>query len=420
MTNAMAGWFVDMGGQMLDALLRPLAQSIGDMAYFVLIYDFLHDQIQDFGLELMSNASEIVGATALVLMTIWIFFQGLRMVTGQSRDSFMAFIMNSLRATLIVAAATTIGVAGSDVHDFLTEDVQGVITEMVTGEEGETPKSMIDKNLAYMQLGLSSIDALQVVSDPTLYNEKTQAMWMVGVGTAGPAMVGGAMLLMYDVMIALFVGLGPIFVLCLLFDATKSLFQRWLLYGIGTMFSVAVLAAMIAIATKTVLAVAEAFWATALIGKLLGSNFTAGMKSVALQQGGIGLLLTVLLVTTPPMVSNFFQGALGGFQTYAAISGSHAASGGWGGAQGGGRGGYGNAFERGGGYGGVAYPDGGRRGGGGSHNPFRDGDGPDRQSPPPSAYNNRATVAPTDSAASTVAPTGRRGVASRSDPPPNG
>lgn len=420
--NAMAGWIMNAGGQLLDALLRPLAQSIGDLAYFVLIYDFLHDEIQDFGLDLMASASAIVGASALILMTIWIFFQGLRIVTGQSRDSMMGLVMNSLRATLIVAAATTIGVAGSNMHDFLTEDVQGVITEMVTGEAGETPKSMIDKNLAYMQLGLSSIDALQVVSDPNLHAEKNQAMWMVGVGTAGPAMVGGAMLLMYDVMIALFVGLGPIFVLCLLFDATKSLFQRWLLYGIGTMFSVAVLAAMIAIATKTVLAVAGAFWSTALIGSLLGSNFTGGMKSTALQQGGIGLLLTVLLITTPPMVSNFFQGALGGFSSYAAISGSHAASGGWGGGGGGhhrGGGGYGNTFQGGGGYGSVAYGDGGGRGGGGrggDRNGSRDYYSDGQQSPPPAAYNNRASIASTDSGGAATAPTGRRGVA-REEPP---
>ncbi len=341
MGNAMASLLVSMGGDMLGALLHPLAQSIGDLAYFTLIYAFLRDQIQDFGLDLMQSAAGIVGASALVLMTIWIFFQGLRIVTGQSRDSMMVLVMNSLKATLIVAAATTFGLAGRDVHDFLTVDMKGAITELVTGEDSITAEDMIDKNLAYMQLGLSSIDAIQIVDDPNLHEEKNQAMWMVGIGTAGPAMVGGAMLLLYEVAMALFVGLGPIFILCLLFDATKSLFQRWLMYGIGTMFSLAVLAAMVAIATKTVLAVAEAFWATALVGSLLGADFTSGMKSTALQQGGIGLLLTVLIISTPPMVANFFQGTLANFSPYAQISGSHGAAGGWGGGRGGGGGGRG-------------------------------------------------------------------------------
>ena len=334
MGNAMANWVVDTGGHLLDALLRPVAQSIGDLLYFKLIYDFLRNEIQEFGLGMMESAAEVVGASALVLMTIWVFVQGLRIVTGQSRDSMMALVITSLKATLIVAAATTFGLGGRDVHDYLTVDMKNAITEVVTGEENITAEDLIDDNLAWMQLGLSSIDALQVVSDPNLHDEKSRAMWMVGFGTAGPAMVGGAMLLMYEVAMALFVGLGPIFILCLLFDATKSLFQRWLLYGIGTMFSLAVLAAMVAIATKTVLAVAEAFWATALIGSLMGSNFSSGFSSMALQQGGVGLLLTVLLISVPPMVASFFQGTLGNFSPYAQITGSHGAAGGWGGGRG--------------------------------------------------------------------------------------
>ena len=322
MEHVLAGGLVDVGGQLLDGLLRPLAQSsIGDLAYFALIYDFLHDQIQDFGLGLMERSAGIVGGVALFLLTAWIFFQGLRIVTGQSRDSMMALVMNSLKATLIVSFAITIGVAGSDVHEFLTQDMTASITELVTGEEGAQVKDMIDENLAWMQVGLTSIDVLQIVDDPNLHAEKSQAMFMVGMGTAGPAMVGGAMLLLYEVAMALFVGLGPIFVLCLLFDQTKSLFQRWLMYGIGTMFSMAVLAAMVVIATKTVLAVAEAFWVSSLAGSLLGFGNSQGMRSMALQQGGVGMLLTVILVSTPPMVANFFQGVLGQFSPYATIGG---------------------------------------------------------------------------------------------------
>ncbi|MFA1733554.1 type IV secretion system protein, partial [Xanthomonas campestris] len=33
---------------------------------------------------------------------------------------------------------------------------------------------------------------------------------------------------------------GLFFISCLLFDRTKQLFQKWLLYGIGTMFSMGV------------------------------------------------------------------------------------------------------------------------------------------------------------------------------------
>ncbi|WP_428999236.1 type IV secretion system protein [Stenotrophomonas maltophilia] len=114
---------------------------------------------------------------------------------------------------------------------------------MVTGKN-DSPEDQIDTSLAWMQAGLSDIDAIKVLDDGNLRDDKNRASRAVGLGTGGPAVTAGAMLLLYEVALALFIGLGPLFILCLLFDQTKRLFQRWLFYGIGTMFSMAVLAAM--------------------------------------------------------------------------------------------------------------------------------------------------------------------------------
>jgi type IV secretion system protein VirB6 len=47
-----------------------------------------------------------------------------------------------------------------------------------------------------------------------------------------------------------------------------------------------------------------------------------GINSMALQQGGLGLILTVLIVTAPPMAASFFQGMLGQFSAYNQFSSS--------------------------------------------------------------------------------------------------
>jgi type IV secretion system protein VirB6 len=135
------------------------------------------------------------------------------------------------------------------------------------------------------------------------------------------------LLLSSEVAMALFIGLGPIFILCLLFDQTKALFQKWLLYGIGTMFSMAVLAAMVSIALDMVIRVAGTFWITALADKfLLDGALADGVTSQAMQQGGMGLILTTLILTAPPMAAFFFQGTLGSFMAYSQIGGSPGAA----------------------------------------------------------------------------------------------
>jgi type IV secretion system protein VirB6 len=300
--------------------LSPRIDSPSDFIFFRTIMSYLRKQIDDFGVEMMGNAMQWVSGIALTLLTLWIMIQGYRIVTGQSRESMMALVTNSLRAVLILFAATTVAVGGSSLNTFLTKDLKEEINWVVTGEH-EAPEDSIDENLGWMQVALSSIDALDVVSDPTLDGQKTRAMWFAGVGVGGPAVTGGAMLLLYEIAMALFIGFGPIFILCLLFDQTKSLFQRWLLYGIGTMFSMAVLSAMVSIAMEMVLRVSAAFWGTAALGKLVGQDFTDGMTSQAMQQGGMGLILTMLILSVPPMAAAFFQGTLGNFMHFSAFGG---------------------------------------------------------------------------------------------------
>ncbi|WP_233614654.1 MULTISPECIES: type IV secretion system protein [unclassified Stenotrophomonas] len=315
-----------MQGMVIGDLLHgTLFASVGDFVFFKLILEYLREEIANFGEGVLGRMMTWVGSIALVLMTLWVLIQGFRIVTGRSRDSMAALATNMARAALIVTVATSMAMFGKDLQSFLTQDVQDEITYVVTGKD-DTAEELIDRNLGYMQLALTSVSVLDVAGDVTLDSAKTRAMWFIGLGTGGPAVTAGAMLLLYQVAMAMFIGFGPLFILCLLFEQTKSLFQRWLFYGIGTMFSMAVLAAMTGIAMEMVARVAASFWGAAALGALLSTNLTEGMSSMALQQGGMGLILTTLILTAPPMAAMFFQGTLGTFMAYSQIGGSPGAA----------------------------------------------------------------------------------------------
>ncbi|HXE77299.1 MAG TPA: type IV secretion system protein, partial [Rhodanobacter sp.] len=132
-----------------------------------------------------------------------------------------------------------------------------------------------------------------------------------------------AMLLLYKFALALFIGLGPLFILCLIFEQTRSLFQRWLLYGIGTIFSMAALAFVSALVLQLSLRVAAALWSAHIINAVTGLG-AEGYSAQAMQQGGVGLLLTVLIISVPPMAAMFFQGTLGQFMYFSAFGGGAA------------------------------------------------------------------------------------------------
>jgi type IV secretion system protein VirB6 len=72
--------------------------------------------------------------------------------------------------------------------------------------------------------------------------------------------------------------------------------------------------------------VSIAFWVNRGLNSLMG-NQPEGLTSVAMQQGGIGLLLTTLIISVPPMAAMFFQGTLGSFSPYSVFAGGAAGSG---------------------------------------------------------------------------------------------
>jgi type IV secretion system protein VirB6 len=201
----------------------------------------------------------------------------------------------------------------------LSSGVSTAIVQLVTGKSA-SPFQSIDDNLAAMQLGMSTIDTIEDGGNSNVASDLSRDKWMSGAGVAGPAVIAGALLLLNKIALALFIGFGPLFIICLLFKQTASLFSRWLLYGIGTLFSLAVLSVMITFAMQMLTAITAAYIAQYVASMATnGALSTDGLNSMALQQGGIGLILTVLIVSAPPMAAAFFQGTLGSFQSFSSF-----------------------------------------------------------------------------------------------------
>ncbi len=318
-----------LGNGLMDWLQPKVVDigGLGDFIFFRAVFRFLSSRIEDFGFDVMGRVMGFVGFLALIVLTLWIFFQGYKVITGQMRESLMGLVANMAKAAFIVSCAVAFGTVGSEIHTYLTQDMKDGINELVTGNSG-SPEEKIDESLGWLQVAMSTFDALDLQGDPALVAEKERVQFYVTMGTGGPAVVAGAMLLLYQIAMALFIGLGPIFILCLLFDFTKGLFQKWLFYGIGTMFSMAMLSFVVSLALDMVTRVAIAMWTSAAAGQfLLGVNVNEGMSSQAMQQGGMGLILTALIVSAPPMAALFFNGVMGQFSAYATM-GAHLVPGG--------------------------------------------------------------------------------------------
>lgn len=293
------------------------------LAFFVLIYAWVDDKINTFRDDFMHNTMSAVAAIVLVLFTAWIMVQGFRILTGQSREPMMGLVVNASRTTLILIAASTMALGGSNIQTFFTDTMASGINGLVTGNN-DKPEKVIDKNLVYTAVAMAAIDGAQGLNASNSADNVAsagRASLIAMLGVAGPPMTAAAMLLMYKVALALFIGFGPIFIMCLMFKVTEQMFWSWLKYGLGTLFSMAVLSFMVSIVLELTLRVAAALWAASAVSGLLDVAGSAGLTTQAMQQGGIGLLMTTLLISAPPMAAAFFGGTMGNFNPYPAVSG---------------------------------------------------------------------------------------------------
>lgn len=284
-------------------------------AFFAFIFDLVNGLIESFQSALLGRTTRFVSGIVFTLLVFWVLIQGFMVVTGRSRENLMGLVVGSLRAFLIVIAATSMSFFGNNLTTLMTDDLPQAIHQVISGNDDDV-EDAIDKNLTTMGLIFAMIDALPQGDSDSNSADQRNVTAMTGIGIAGPSVIGGAMLLLYKIALVLFVGFGPLFILALLFEQTQDLFKRWLLYGVGTMFAMAVLAVMVSIATKVVAVSAAAMLAAYTISTMVGPDipgFGGGLNSAAVQQGGVGLIMSVLMVMAPPMAAMFFNGTLGQF-----------------------------------------------------------------------------------------------------------
>lgn len=291
------------------------AQSLPNMVFFHEVNGFLDDEIGEFAGNLLGRVVAVAGSAALALLTLWILVQGYRIATGLSREPMMALVGDALKAVLVIGIATGAAAGAGSTYRVLTDGLGEVVSSVVTGRDDGGPYADIDRTLAIMQVALEVIDGIDSGGDLLTEERKSRAMWFAGIGLGGPAIIAGGMLLLNKVAIALVVGFGPIFILCLLFRSTRQLFGKWLHYGLGTLFSLAVLTVMVTLAMDMLVAVGIAFWVADMVPGVPRDS----LSSMAMQQGGMGLILTMLIVSAPPMAAMFFNGVLGQFSPYNAV-----------------------------------------------------------------------------------------------------
>ncbi|MDO4640693.1 MAG: type IV secretion system protein [Neisseria sp.] len=309
-----------------------LISGAAELALYTSIRDYIYARIEYLTEHVLSKNLTLALIIIISLLTVWVMIQGFMIATGRSQEGLKGFAFNLGKTYFIVAMALGVASSSGFALRTLTDTLADGMSEIMRGDSKAGSACLtkstdsfvgckIDQNLTMTQSLMGLMNRIDTVEgDETIAQQINQAKWFAGVGSAGPGVVAGTMLIVFRITMALFIGFGPIFILCLLFKKTAPLFQRWLHYGLATMFAGVTLGVMADIATDLVSNVSYALFFGKEAFSWVGVNVN-GLMDMATQQLGLGIILSTLLITVPPLAGAFFNGLAGSASGYNVFSG---------------------------------------------------------------------------------------------------
>lgn len=301
--------------------------GVGELAIYTSIRDYIYARIEFLTEHLLSKNLSMALSLVLALLTLWIMVQGYLIATGRSQEGLKGFAFGLGKAYFIVFVALGVASGSNFAIRTLTDTTADTLSEVMRGDNKigaacltQSTDSFvgckIDQNLTVAQSIMGMLNRIDTAGDPNIFTQLNQAKWFAGVGTAGPGVVAGTMLIVFRIAMALFIGFAPIFILCLLFKKTAPLFQKWLYYGLATIFSGVMLGVMSDIAMDLVSNVATSLFLSKEAVQFVTKETILGLADTATQQLGLGLILSTLLIVVPPMAGMWFNGVMGSFSGY--------------------------------------------------------------------------------------------------------
>jgi len=277
------------------------------------IFDDLFAYLETATTQYFTNGAADVASSfhgvAYTLVTLYVVMYGGLLLFGRVQEPILDGVARILKATFIVTFATDSALYASDVANFLynwPSALAGVLSGTEATSTTELMNHIVGSGLdlagkAWETASISNIGGYLIAV-------------LLFVVTAIVSIITATLIISSKFGLALLLALGPIFILMMLFDATRKFFDMWLGACVTAGFTI-VLVGM----------------AVALVFKYYGATFDAASSNVE-ASGGIVSLGDIALPTIIGGIAAYFikdipqlAGSLGGGISTASIGAASAA-----------------------------------------------------------------------------------------------
>ncbi len=262
-------------------------------------YAFVDQRLTVFLGDRLSAVIAVVEGPLRIALVLYVVLYGIAILRGAISEPMRDFGVRSIKLAFLYALATT-NAYSSFVTEPLFTGLPNALTQAVSGEATPSVGAAFDQFFAYAAwLGEDiSRDASPLNPGPYVVSA---AVFIIG---ALAAALGFGVVLIAKLALALLVTLGPIFIACALFDATRRYFFGWLSQAVNYL----VLFALIIVIFQLVLSLVRDQW-----GSIQGADpMIGGLIFIALC-----LLGAIFFLQTPAIAAGVAGGASAGLADFA-------------------------------------------------------------------------------------------------------
>lgn len=258
-------------------------------------YVFVEQRLEDVLNDGLSNTISAVEGPLRVALVLYVVLYGWAILRGSISEPIMDGVVRLVKLAFIYVVATTVAY-NSYVTEPLFTDLPNWLAQALSGQTGDGVGGSFDSFFNRGGYLADKIYASASVAAPLGYITGTTVWFVTALSTA----LGFGIVLLAKCALAVLVALGPIFIACLVFEATRGFFFGWLRQGVNYLL----LFALILTVFHMILGLVEGQW-----GNIEGqaNPNTSGLIFIALCCLGV-----IFFLQTPNIAAGIAGGAAAG------------------------------------------------------------------------------------------------------------
>ncbi len=197
------------------------------LTFYTGYFQFLDGYLSKFLSSRVVSIIAFISPVVTAMMAIYVILWGISMMRGSIQEPVWDGILRILKIVTITGIALNAGNYNTYLASFLTHGADELSTTLINGSNAQTENQQTQVLDIALTKGYNAGQAAWQAGGLSDVGDLFIAL-LIWLSTFGATAIAGIMIALSKIVLTILVALGPLFIVCTMFDATKRFFDAWI------------------------------------------------------------------------------------------------------------------------------------------------------------------------------------------------